>query len=128
MDVGRLKKIDVFSSLSDDDLAKLARQAQEATVDEGTVLLEAGGSSEKLWAIEDGQVEVSRDGETLATLGAGDVVGETGIMKRALRNADVVARSQVRGLVIAQSDIKRLRKEDPDLDARLQQVLEERSD
>ena len=128
MDAERLKKIDVFSSLSDDDLAKLARQAQETTVDEGTVLLEAGGSSEKLWAIEDGQVEVSRDGEALATLGAGDVVGETGIMKRALRNADVVAKSQVKGLVIAQSDIKRLRKEDPDLDARLQKVLEARSD
>ena len=128
MDTERLKKIDVFSSLPDDELAKLARQAQETTVDEGTVLIEAGGSSEKLWGIEDGTVEVERDGETVATLGAGDVVGETGILKRKLRNASVKATSDVKGFVIAQSDIKRLRKQDPDLDEALQKVLEERSD
>jgi len=128
VDTERMKKIDVFSQLSDDDLAKLARQAQETTVDEGTVLIEAGASADKLWGIEDGTVEVSRDGETVATLGAGDIVGETGILKRALRNASVTAKSQVKGFVIAQSDIKRLRKQDADLDQRLQEVLEERSD
>ena len=127
MDAGRLKKIDVFSALSDDELDKLARRGQEATVEEGTVLLEAGGSSDKLWAIEDGEVKVERGGEQVATLGAGEVVGETGVMERALRNATVTATTEVKGIVIAHSDIKELREEDPELEQRLQKLLEERT-
>jgi CRP/FNR family cyclic AMP-dependent transcriptional regulator len=127
VDAGRLKKIHVFDSLSDDDLEKLARRGQEATMEEGTVLLEAGGSSDKLWAIEEGEVKVERDGEQVATLGAGEIVGETGVMERALRNATVTATTEVTGIVIAHSDIKELRKEDPDLEQRLQKVLEERT-
>lgn len=127
MDADRLRKIHVFDSLSGDDLEKLARRGQEATVEEGTVLLEAGGSSDKLWAIEDGEVKVERDGEEVATLGAGEIVGETGVMERALRNATVTATSQLTGIVIAHSDIKELRKEHPEVEERLQKLLEERT-
>lgn len=127
MDAGRLKNIHVFESLSDDDLEKLARRGQEATVEAGTMLLEAGGSSDKLWAIEHGEVKVERGGEQVATLGAGEIVGETGVMERALRNATVTATSEVKGIVIAHSDIKELRQEDPELEKRLQKLLEERT-
>jgi CRP/FNR family transcriptional regulator, cyclic AMP receptor protein len=127
VDAGRLKQIDVFSQLSDDDLEKLARRGQEATVDEGSVLLQAGGSSQKLWAIEEGEVKVERDGEQVATLGAGDIVGETGVVQHALRNATVTATSDLTGFVIAHSDVEELSKEDPELKDRLQKLLDERA-
>ena len=128
MDAARLKDINVFSSLSDEDLETLARLATETNASDGDVLLEAGGSSDKLWIIEDGQVEVERDGDVVATLGPGDIVGETGVLERKLRNANVKAKGSITALVLAQSDVRRLRKEHPDLDERLQKVLEDRSD
>jgi len=128
VDAARLKDINVFSSLSDEDLEMLARLATETTASDGDVLLEAGGSSDKLWIIEDGQVEVERDGDVVATLGPGDIVGETGVLERKLRNANVKAKGSITALVLAQSDVRRLRKEHPDLDERLQKVLEDRSD
>jgi CRP/FNR family cyclic AMP-dependent transcriptional regulator len=128
VDADRLKKIDVFSELPPEDLDRLAGRAQEASATDGDVVVEAGAFSDQLLAIEDGTVEVRRDDETVATLGPGDVVGETGVVRRALRNATVVATSPVRAVVIAQSDIKQARKENPEFDERLQSLMRERTD
>jgi CRP/FNR family transcriptional regulator, cyclic AMP receptor protein len=127
VDAERVKKIEVFSSLSEEDLEKLARRGQEGTLDEGDVLVKAGSTPENIWAIEEGQVEVERDGDVVATLGAGDVVGEIGVVNRALRNATVTAKTSVTGFVIAHTDIEELAKEDPGFQSRLEELLEERT-
>lgn len=126
MDPARLKKIELFEQLSDDELSQLADVAQEASFDEGAELVSRGTWAYQLFAVEDGSVEVRRDGETMATLGSGDVVGETGVVERALRNADVVATSPLQVIFFTQADIGRLRKQIPDLEDRLGSILEER--
>lgn len=126
METDRLAKIELFDGLPDDDLGQLAAVAHEATIDEGDALVQAGTWSYQMFAIEEGTVEVRRHGETVATLGAGDVVGETGAVGRALRNADVVATSPLRVIFFTQNDIGRLRKAIPDLDDRLQAILQQR--
>ncbi len=126
MDAARLKRIDLFASLSDDELEPLVRLAQEATVKEGAKLVSAGTWSYQMFALEEGSVEVQRHGDTVATLQAGDVVGETGAVGRALRNATVIATSPLRVIFFTQADIDRLRKQIPDLDERLQKLLGER--
>jgi CRP/FNR family cyclic AMP-dependent transcriptional regulator len=128
VDAARLERIEVFSALPREDLELLASRAQEASADDGDVVVEAGAFSDQLLAIEEGKVEVRRDDETIATLGPGDVVGETGVVRRALRNATVVAASPLRAVVIAQSDIKQIRKRQPEFDERLQSLMRERTD
>jgi CRP/FNR family cyclic AMP-dependent transcriptional regulator len=127
MDPARLKKIDLFDSISDDALQRFADMADETSIEEGEELARAGTWPYQLFAIEEGNVEVRRDGDTVAKLGAGDVVGETGVVKRGLRNADVVATSKVKAIFFTQDQVKRMRKDLPDLDDRLHALLEERS-
>ena len=74
-----------------------------------------------------GSAEVRRDGEAIAKLGAGDVFGETGVLEKQLRNADVVATSPMRVMVLSRWDVRRLRKNLPDLDAHIQEVMAQRS-
>jgi CRP-like cAMP-binding protein len=126
MDTDRLNKIELFDGLPEDDLGHLAAVAHEASIDEGGTLVQAGTWSYQMFAIEEGTVDVRRHGETIAALEAGDVVGETGAVGRALRNADVVATSPLRVIFFTQADIGRLRKAIPDLDDRLQAILRER--
>ena len=52
-----------------------------------------GDYSYDVLAIEEGTARVDRDGEHVAELGPGDVVGEMGVLERAQRNATVVATS-----------------------------------
>ena len=87
MEAERLKNIEVFSSASDDELEHLARIAGESSVEEGETIVRAGTWPYQLFAIEDGSAEVRRDGDVVAKLGPGDVLGETGVLNRGLRNA-----------------------------------------
>jgi CRP/FNR family transcriptional regulator, cyclic AMP receptor protein len=127
MDISRLKKIDLFAEMPDDALERFAGMADETSIKEGEELARSGTWPYQLFAIEDGEVEVRRDGNAVAKLGPGDVVGETGVVKRGLRNADVVATSPVKAIFFTQDQVKKMRKDLPDLDDRLNRLLEERS-
>jgi CRP-like cAMP-binding protein len=126
LDPERLKKIKVFSSLSDEELRELADFAEETTVSKGDKLTKAGSHSYQLFAIEDGEVEVLRKDETVATLGPGEVVGEAGVVGRGLRNADVVAKSDVKAIFFTQDQVKKMRRDVPALDEKLDKILAER--
>jgi CRP-like cAMP-binding protein len=127
VEASRLRKIEVFNDLPDDALQLLADRAREATADEGDVVIKAGAFSDQLLAIEEGTVEVERKGDTVAKLGPGDVIGEAGVVRHALRNATVVATSPLRALIIAHSDIKQVRRDNPEFDERIKAVTEDRT-
>jgi CRP/FNR family cyclic AMP-dependent transcriptional regulator len=126
VEADRLKKIDVFSSIPDDGLERLAELAGESSIEEGDTIVRAGTWPYQLFAIEDGNAEVRRDGETLAELGPGDVVGETGVLNRGLRNADVVATSPVRVVYFTHNQVKQMRKDMPEVGERLETLSQER--
>ena len=127
MEPDRLKQIDLFAPMPDEALERYASMADETSIEEGEELARAGTWPYQLFAIEEGSVEIRRDGDTVAKLGKGDVVGETGVVKRGLRNADVVATSPVKAIFFTQDQVKQMRQDLPDLDDKLHQLLEERS-
>jgi CRP-like cAMP-binding protein len=126
VDSERLKNIDVFSSLDEEHLDHLAQIAEETTISSGDKLTKAGSHSYQLFAIEKGKVEVVRHDEVIATLSEGDVVGETGVIGRGLRNADVVAKDDVKAIFFTQDRVKKMRKENPDVAEKLDAIVEQR--
>jgi CRP-like cAMP-binding protein len=128
MDSGRLKQIELFASLSDEELERLADVVGEVSIEEGEELVRAGTSPYQLFAIEEGSVEVKRDDETIATIGPGEVVGERGVAKSGLRNASAVATGPVRAIFLTADQVRRLRREHPDVEERLRTILEERGE
>ena len=108
MDVGRLRNIPVFADMSDADLRRIATFATEDSAPEGAILVREGDYSTELIAIEEGTAEVRHNGRQLATLGPGDVFGETGVLDKGMRNASVVATSPLRVVKLTSWEIKRL--------------------
>ena len=123
MDVGRLRKIPVFADVSDDDLRRIATFATEDSAPAGSTLVREGDYSTELIAIEEGTAEVHHDGRLLASLGPGDVFGETGVLEGGLRNASVVATSPLRIVKLTTWDIKRLT---PETVQRLRELVAQR--
>jgi cAMP-dependent protein kinase regulator len=109
MDKARLKAIPLFANLDDHDLQVIATFANETSVSEGDVLVREGDFSYELMAIEEGQAEVRRGGETVATLGSGDFFGEIGVLKNELRTATVVAATPMRLITLTTWELKRMR-------------------
>jgi CRP/FNR family cyclic AMP-dependent transcriptional regulator len=128
VDSARLKKMDLLASLPDEELERLAGVVGEVSIDEGEDLVRAGTEPYQLFAIEEGTVEVKRDGETLATIGPGEVVGERGIVKRGLRNASAVATGPVHAIFLTADQMRKLRRDHPEVEKRLRAILEERGE
>jgi CRP/FNR family transcriptional regulator, cyclic AMP receptor protein len=128
MDPARLKKIPVFADLSDEETRYVAQLAAEVSVEAGKELVREGDYSYDVLAIEEGTARVERDGQTVAELGPGDVLGEMGVLERSQRNATVVATSPMLLVTLTGWDIRRLQRTAPHAVEHLRGVVAQRRD
>jgi CRP/FNR family transcriptional regulator, cyclic AMP receptor protein len=126
LDAAQLKRIPLFADASDEDLARVATFAQSKEVPEGEVVVEEGGFSRELLAIEDGSAEVTRDGEHIADLGPGDVFGEAGMLDDQMRSATVTATSRMKLISLGHFEVQRLKKDAPDVYRKIEELVEQR--
>ena len=70
--------------------------------------MKEGDYSVELIAVEEGTADVIQNGETIASLKAGDLIGEMGLLERRLRNADVIATSPMRLIKLTHWEIRRM--------------------
>jgi len=108
MDPNRLKEIPIFSHLSDEEAKRLAAFATETSVANGQILMKQGDYSTELIAIEEGSADVIQNGQKIASLGDGDLIGEMGLIEREPRNADVIATSPMRVMKLTHWEIRRM--------------------
>ena len=127
MDATQLKRIPLFSEASDDELRRVALFAESKEFPEGEVVIEEGGYSRELFAIEDGKAEVTHDDEHIADLGTGDIFGEAGMLDDQMRSATVTAKTRLRVISLRHFEVKRLQKDAPEVYARIEQLVEERA-
>jgi CRP/FNR family transcriptional regulator, cyclic AMP receptor protein len=123
MDPNRLTAIPLFSQLSEEEARRLAAFATETSAAEGQILMKEGDYSTELIAIEEGTADVIQNGNKVASLKAGDLIGEMGLLSREPRNADVIATSPMRVLKLTHWEIRRM---SADTVNRIQQIIEER--
>ncbi len=70
-----LEGVELFKSLSPDQLSRIASIAREVKQPPGKVLLEPGKPTDALLVVVDGSVELARDGEVLHVAKQNDVLG-----------------------------------------------------
>jgi CRP/FNR family transcriptional regulator, cyclic AMP receptor protein len=126
MDVERLRRLDLFAELDYHDLSQVARWVHEVHAEAGDVLMEQGDMPFEMLVIEAGTVEVIRDGEVLATLGAGDPVGEMSLLRQERRMATVRASTAVAAVAFRASDLAEMEDEMPEVLADIRAVMDER--
>ena len=111
MDPARLTAIPIFSELSPEEARRLAAFATECSAADGQILMKEGDYSVELIAIEEGTADVVQGGRTVASLAAGDLIGEMGLLERRPRNADVIATSPMRVVKLTHWEIRRMSEE-----------------
>jgi CRP-like cAMP-binding protein len=123
MDPNRLKQIPIFSQLSDEEANRLAAFANETSIAEGQILMKEGDYSTELIGIEEGTADVLRGDTKLASLKAGDLIGEMGLLSREPRNATVIATSPMRVFKLTHWEVRRMSQ---DTVNRIERVVQER--
>src|SRR3989449_1220614 len=107
VDVDRLAKLPLFGELDTYDLGQLAGWLVDIERREGEPLMEQGAMPDMLFVLETGTVDVLRDGERVASLGPGQVVGEISLIEPQRRTATVRATSDVRAVALPLSPLER---------------------
>ncbi len=115
-----------FDSFTPREVAEISAHGRRVTLPEGWSPIWEKTTSDKAYIILDGTVSVRRDGAEIARLGAGDIVGETGIVGHTLRTASVVALTPLKAIHFTDDDITALMAEMPTFKDQVTAIVEER--
>lgn len=113
MELGRLRGVPFFSSVSKQDLAAIAQQTDEIDVPAGQVLAREGDFGAEFFVIDSGTAEVTRGGARVAELGAGDFFGEMALLDEERRTATVTATTPMSLIVMTRANFRALNRSLP---------------
>jgi CRP/FNR family cyclic AMP-dependent transcriptional regulator len=126
VDVSQLKRVPLFADVPEESLKKIAPFTEVDEFAEGVTVMREGGFSNDFYVIEEGTGEVTRDGEKVAEVGPGDVIGEEGLLEKSQRSATITATSTMRVIKIEHWELSRMKKSMPDVVERLRELVEKR--
>lgn len=101
-----LGKVSLFEGLSEKVLSRIDAHLDEIQVQPGRELTTQGRSSFEAFIVEEGEAEVTVDGQVVARAGPGELIGELGVLENRPRSATVRAATEMRLLVMDSRDVQ----------------------
>jgi CRP-like cAMP-binding protein len=124
--VDHLKALPLFAGCSKRELRHLARSTRLELLEPDATLFMEGQPSREAYVIVAGKALVRRNGRKIAELGAGDFVGELGLVLHRDHVATVTAATSLEVLVLPQDALREAVDEVPGLGWRLLQTIGDR--
>jgi len=121
-----LKAAVIFRDLLAEDLAPLARVAEEEAYGQGTRVFQEGELGDTLYVILSGRVRILRAGRELAVLGPGEAFGEMAVLDAAPRSATAETLEPSELLVIGSEEFYEVLREQAELAEALIKMLSAR--
>jgi CRP/FNR family transcriptional regulator, cyclic AMP receptor protein len=122
----RLAQLALFADLSRPQIEAIAHTFEEEVFAEGQRVLRQGLSGSAFYLILAGEASIQVDGTERARLGRGDFFGEISVLTGAPPNADVVAVTLLRCLVVPGPELKEFLLEQPHVMLRVLQAEAQR--
>ncbi len=120
--VDELKRVPLFSGLSQRQLRQLAKDFHERKVKPGTELVKQGEMSGiDCFVIAEGEAVVKVDGSDVARLGPGDYFGELALVTERVHSASIVSATAMRCYTIQFWNFRKFAKSNPDVTWKLLQ-------
>ncbi|KAK0397739.1 hypothetical protein QR680_002245 [Steinernema hermaphroditum] len=98
-----VQKNDFLRKLEKEQVIELVECMYEMRARAGQWVIQEGEPGDRLFVISEGQLQVSREGQVLGTLGPGTVMGELAILYNCTRTASVQAKTDVQLWVLDRS-------------------------
>jgi CRP/FNR family transcriptional regulator, cyclic AMP receptor protein len=90
-----LKKVPLFAGLDDRELGQIAASMKERRFKAGDTVTEEGAGGAGFFVVEEGDADVSVDGQPRSPIGPGDYFGEIALLTGSDRTATITAKSDM---------------------------------
>jgi CRP/FNR family transcriptional regulator, cyclic AMP receptor protein len=117
--VAHLSQIDLLSDCSKRELEEVAKISAEISVPAGTSIVDQGDVGQEAYVILDGTAIVRRGNRKVAELGPGDPIGEMAIIDKGPRSAHVIAKTDMRLLMLTAKGFDQALERSPSLSRKL---------
>lgn len=124
--VEALKAAPLFEGLTDKELHEVAIRTEDLDFPAGKVLCREGEIGSEFYVIMEGETEVARNGESLATGGPGDFFGEIALVEDVPRNATVTTTTPVRAFMLTRGRFLHVLDEYPEVERKVMRALAKR--
>ncbi|HUS89306.1 MAG TPA: cyclic nucleotide-binding domain-containing protein [Desulfosporosinus sp.] len=114
-----LKKIPMFSKLSNRQLIEIAKHAQSVSVKAGEVLVKQGSRGWEFFFVVEGKAQVQKSGKTIKKLTSDDFFGEIALIDQEPRTATVIADTDMTLLVVDTRSFSHLLETTPGLQGKI---------
>ena len=126
MDPERLAALPLFADLDEADRREVAACTHEVSVAAGETVATQGDNAYEFFVIESGEADVRRGDEVIASVGAGDVIGEMGLLVTGTRTASIVATTPMTLVAMFTREFRRIEDRVPAIAERLRATMRER--
>ncbi|MGE0868397.1 MAG: cyclic nucleotide-binding domain-containing protein [Kofleriaceae bacterium] len=96
----------LFRPFADAERVQLAGRFRFLEIEAGTLLLTSGSRPDGLYIVLAGKYDVKRGASTLATLGPGDLIGETALLSGGVFHSDVISHGKGLALCLPAADFR----------------------
>jgi CRP-like cAMP-binding protein len=114
-----LKKVPLFSNLSQRHLGEIAKHADQVQVEKGRVLVQQGKIGWEFIFIVEGKARVEKDGKVIRQLSKGDFFGEISLIDGEPRTATVIAETNMTLLIVNKTSFDHLLEKIPGLQRKI---------
>jgi CRP/FNR family transcriptional regulator, cyclic AMP receptor protein len=90
-----LKKVPLFADLDNRELEQIASSMRERRYSAGDTVTKEGAGGAGFFVVQEGEAEVSVDGEAKGSIGPGDYFGEIALINESPRTATLTARTDM---------------------------------
>jgi CRP/FNR family cyclic AMP-dependent transcriptional regulator len=114
-----LKKVPLFSNLSQRHLGEIGKHADQVQLERGRVLVQQGKTGLEFIFIVEGKARVEKNGKVIRRLSGGDFFGEISLIDGEPRTSSVIAETDMTLLIVHKPSFDHLLEDIPGLQRKI---------
>ena len=114
-----LKKVPLFSNLSQRHLGEIGKHADQVQVERDRVLVQQGKTGREFIFIVEGKARIEKNGKVIRQLSGGDFLGEISLIDGEPRTSSVIAETDMTLLIVHKPSFDHLLEDIPGLQRKI---------